>query len=168
MINEFLQKRVTLPKASLQYLFVADRIAHQEEVILPALEKGQIVLSHRCFWSAIPYGIMDRSNGGYNYSVGDTLLVTQSVLSMYHQITIPDVTFYLDVSAQTSLKRLKDMRVSAEYYETKERLENVEKGYKWMIEKFPDEFTLIRGEESVDKVTEEIIKNLESRIQNSE
>lgn len=158
VINEFLQKRVTLPPVSLQYLFSADRISHQEEIILPALKKGQTVISHRCFWSAVPYGIMDRSDGGYNVDLGNTILVAQSILSMYFQVVVPDITFYLDISSETALERLREMGTVMEYYETKEKLEKVRNGYKWMIEKFPKEFTVIDGEREIDEITDDILK----------
>ena len=160
VINEFLQKRVKLPPISLQYLFSADRISHQEEIIIPALKRGEVVISHRCFWSAIPYGIMDRSEKKYNYEAGDALLVAQSVLSMYHQIMIPDTTFYLNVSSETALNRLLKMGIPQEYYETKEKLTNVKKGYEWMIKKFQKEFVVVDGERSSGEVTKEIIDKL--------
>lgn len=158
VINEFLQKRVKLPPASIQYLICADRIAYQAEVILPALKRGEAVISHRCFWSAVPYGIMDRSNGGYKVDVGNMLIVAQSILSMYYQIVIPDITFYLNISAETALVRLNKMGVAKEYYETHEKLISVKKGYEWMIERFPNEFTVIDGERGVDEVTEDMLK----------
>jgi dTMP kinase len=162
VINEFLQNRIKLPKASLQYLMSADRIAHQEEVVLPALEKGQAVLSHRCFWSAVPYGIMDRSGKTYNYEAGETLLVSLSILSLYHQIVVPDVTFYLDISGEEAIKRLKGAGNVEEYYETQEKLDNVRKGYQWMIKKFPSEFVVIDGMKSFEEITKEIISHVES------
>jgi dTMP kinase len=162
VINEFLQKRIKIPAASFQYLITADRIAEQNEVIVPALEKGQIILSHRCFWSAIPYGILDITKGKSDFNVGNTLLVAQGILSMYFQIVIPDITFYLDVPAKVALERLASMGTKFEYYERLDRLTNVKKGYDWMINKFKDEFTVIKG----DKDPEIIMQELMSKIEN--
>jgi len=163
VINEVLQKRATLPPVAIQYLFVADRVSHQEEVIFPALKNGINILSHRCFWSAIPYGMMDRAKTkALNYEVGEALLVAQSVLSMYYQITIPDITFYLKVSAETAIKRLKKQGIKSEHYETLEQLKRVQKGYDWMIKKFPKEFVVINGEQDPAKVSEDIINYLEN------
>lgn len=161
VINEFLQNRITLPKTALQYLMSADRVAHQEEVVFPALEKGQVVLSHRCFWSAVPYGIMDRSGNTYNYDAGESLLVGLSILSLYHQIMVPDRTFYLDIPADVAVTRLKGAGNEGEYYETQEKLANVRKGYIWMTEKFPDEFITINGEKAVDSITRDIVQHIE-------
>jgi dTMP kinase len=157
VIDEFLQKKIRLPAASLQYLFVADRIAHQEEIITPALKKGQMVISHRNFWSSIPYGIADASKKKVDYKRGEVLMVAQSILSMYYQIMVPDVTVYLDVSVKEALKRLHTSGVSKEYYEEKEKFLVIKKGYEWLIKRFPKEFAVVDGNQSIDRVTEDII-----------
>src|SRR3989338_1520735 len=40
------------PKA-FQYLFTTDRVLNQEEIVLPALDRGAVVISDRTFWSGI-------------------------------------------------------------------------------------------------------------------
>jgi len=156
LINKMLQKKVKLPTESLQYLFVADRIAHQEEVIIPALKNGEIVISHRNFWSALPYGIMDISKGEIMDNK-DTLLVAQCVLSTYFQVMVPDTTFYLDVSPEVALERLKNAGGVQEYYETHDKLTKVKKAYEWVVSKFPDEFVRINGEQEISQVSSDII-----------
>lgn len=165
VINEFLQKRVKIHPVSLQYLFCADRIVQQEEIILPALKRGQTVISHRCFWSSVPYGIIDRTKDGYSLEVGNMLVVAQSILSMYYQVVVPDVTFFLDLPAETAFSRLKGMGIAREYYETKKRLINVKKGYDWMLSKFSKEFTILNGNKSVDEVMKSILNNLPKELQ---
>ncbi|MGE5041423.1 MAG: dTMP kinase [Candidatus Levyibacteriota bacterium] len=156
LINELLHKKIKLPAESLQYLFVADRIAHQEEVIIPALKKGEIVISHRNFWSSIPYGIMDISKGDIQDNA-QTLLIAQCILSTYFQVMVPDVTIYLDVSAAVALKRLDKSGQEKEYYETEGKLRKVHHAYEWIIEKFPHEFVRINGDQEIKKVTDDII-----------
>lgn len=164
LINEILQRRVSLPEVAMQYLFSADRISLQDEVIFPALKRGMHIVSHRCFWSSIPYGIMDRSKDEYNYEAGKALLAAYSILSMYYQIMVPDYTFYLNVSAETAMARLKNTGVKSEHYETLERLSKAKKGYDWLAKKFPKEITIVNGDQEVEKVTEEIISKLEVGI----
>lgn len=149
------------PKA-FQYLFTADRVMHYEDIIIPALKSGKIVISDRCFWSAIVYGILDRVNGKYNLKEAEQILIAQSILSMYHQFTIPDYSFYLKISLNTSLERIKKKhkKDQKEIYEKREKLEQVIKGYNWLSEKFKDEIIIIDGEKSVEKVTEEILKRI--------
>ena len=51
-----LKKGTKLPPASLQLLFTADRAWHMENVIEPALARGETVICDRYFHSTIVYG----------------------------------------------------------------------------------------------------------------
>ncbi len=161
LINDVLQKRAHLPATAIQYLFSADRISHQQDIILPALERGETVLSHRCFWSSVPYGIMDWMETNQSTEVGYNLMVAQSILSMYYQHTVPDITFYLEVSADAAISRIRNMGVSPEYYEKRATLEKVRNGYQWMLEKFPSEFFVINAEQPVNVVSKEVLTVIE-------
>ncbi|MBI2621809.1 MAG: dTMP kinase [Candidatus Levybacteria bacterium] len=162
VINEFLQGRVKIPAASLQYLITADRIAELDELILPSLQKGGTLISHRCFWSAVPYGILDQTDGKVNYEKGNTIIVAQSILSMYFQVLVPDITFYLDIPPKVGLDRLSKMGGALEYYEKLDKLKKVARGYDWMIKKFPEEFTRIDGDREPEKITGDLIKIIEN------
>ena len=142
---------------ALQYLFATDRVLSQEEVIIPALKRGDIVVSDRCFWSAIVYGILDRTGGKYDYKEADFMLVVYSILSMYHRFIVPDYTFYLKIPLTTALLRLKKKDDTKEIYEDKEKLRKVIEGYDWLSEKFAGEMITIDGQRSMEKVTKEII-----------
>lgn len=163
IINEILQARTEVPPVALQHLFTADRVLHYEEIIIPALEEGEVVISDRCFWSAIPYGILDRmvaEDGGYNYEMGKVILAAQGILSMYHQFMVPDHTFYLNVPVDTGLHRKGDTDAKKEIYETKEKLDKIVLGYKWLAKEFPKEIVTIDGTKSVDEVTKDILSYL--------
>src|SRR3989344_4101373 len=163
LIQEILLGKVKVPSVALQYLFTADREMHHEELITPSLKNGKTVVSDRCFWSAVPYGILDRG-GDLDEATGEYILVAQSILSMYHQFTIPDFTFYLDVPLDTAMQRLKGEGGSdVEIYEDRSKLEQILKGYGWLLKKFPNEFIVIDGRKVVEEITQEII----SKIQNS-
>jgi len=161
LIQKILHGKTKIPSVAFQYLFSADRQMHHEEVVLPSLKEGKIVLSDRCFWSAIPYGITDRG-GILDENTAEYMMVAQSILSMYHQFTAPDFTFYLDIPLDIALKRLEGEGGVAEIYENKKILEKTVKGYKWLLQKFPEEFKVIDGTQSVEEVTEEIITTISS------
>ncbi len=163
LIREILQSKIKVPSASLQYLYTAERIINHKDVVEPSLKKGKIVLSHRSLWSNVPYGLLDR--GVTNYDSPDTKLinVTQGLMSLYHQFIIPDITFYLRVSANTAMKRLTAMnKVKEVMYEKKEKLERISRGYDWQVKQFPNEFVVIDGEKSQEEVTREIVSRLSS------
>lgn len=159
LMQKILHGKTKIPPIAFQYLFSADREIHHEEVILPSLKAGKVVLSDRCFWSAIPYGIMDRG-GTLDEKTGEYLLVAQSLLSMYHQFTIPDFTFYLDIPLLITVERLKKTDSVKEIYEEEAILKKTIKGYEWLLQKFPKEFTVIDATKSVAAITEEIIDSI--------
>lgn len=163
LIGDLVQKVLTgqekVPTISIQYLFSADRAAHHEELVLPALKEGKVVITDRCFWSAIVYGILDRTGGNYDTNDADLLLINQSILSMYHQFTVPDYTFYLKISLATSLGRLGQKDDVKEIYEDKSKLEKIIEGYAYLKNRFSGEIIEIDGEGEEDEVTAEIIRN---------
>ena len=162
LVHKILRGEVKIPNLALQYLFTTERVMHHEEVILPALNAGKIVISDRCFWSAVVYGILDKSEE-YGYESANKLLIAQSILSMYHQFTVPDYTFYLNISIDSAMERINKKHESApkEIYEEKEKVEKVKKGYDWLINKFGAEISSIDGEKPVDQVTQDILVYLE-------
>lgn len=159
LIQKILHGETSIPPVAFQYLFSADREIHHEELILPSLKDGKVVISDRCFWSAIPYGMLDRE-GDFNEETGKYMLVAQSILSLYHQFTVPDQTFYLDISLNVAMKRIQESGSKTEIYEDSKKLEKTLKGYMWLLQEFPKEFTIINGEKSVEEVTQEIISKL--------
>lgn len=163
LIHQILEDKVKIPSVAFQYLFSAERAIHHEELIIPSLKSGKWVISDRSFWSAIPYGIMDKMIGEgkkeYDYNDGKVILAAQSILSMYHQFVVPDITFYLDVTTKEAMKRISGKKIK-EIYEKKEKLDKIIKGYKWLVKEFPGEFVVINAEKSVEEVQKEIISHL--------
>ena len=159
MIREIITKTRDVPPAALQYLYTADRIVNHKTIVMPALKKGYVVLSSRSFWSAVVYGILDKE-GTYDKKTMDLLLVAQGILSMYHQIMLSDFTFYLDVSLETVMQRIKNMGKVQDIYEDREKLSQLLNGYNWVVQQFPDVFTTIDSQQPVGKVTSDIIERI--------
>lgn len=162
LINQILQGNVEVPSASLQYLFTADRIIDHLDRIEPALKNGKIVVSHRCMWSNLPYGMIDFGITDFENDEGRVIDVAHGLMSLYYQFIIPDITFYLRVSAKTAIKRLQEKNQHLELYEKEKKLEKVAKGYEWEIKKFPREFVVINGEKSPAEISEEVIEYINS------
>ena len=160
IVQKVLTGKVKMPSVALQYLFSTDRVLHHEDVIIPALKAGKVVISDRCFWSAIVYGILDRTKGKYDYNSGDFMLIAYSVLSMYHQFIVPDYTFGLNVSLKTAFDRISKKNDRLEIYENREKIQKLIKGYEWLAKKFPKEITMVDGEGGVEGVTKKIIKKI--------
>lgn len=164
LIHSFIKGRIKIPAVSVQYLFAADRQIHQKEIIEPALEEGSLVISDRTFWSSVSYGILDKKENFGELNNKEVLLVSESILSMYHQFIAPDITFYIKVSPKTAMKRLMGIKRKKEYYETLEKLRDVEKGYDFLASKFKNEIIVIDGEQPLEKVSEEILNQLRAKF----
>lgn len=164
LLGEIVQKvltgKIKMPSVALQYLFSTDRVLNQEEVIVPNLKKGNIVVSDRCFWSAVVYGILDRTGGKYDYEDVDFILIAQSILSMYHRFIVPDYTIYLNISLPTALSRLKKKDDVKEIYEDEKKLEKLIQGYNWLSDKFAKEIVTVDGEGKIEEVTGRIIEKI--------
>lgn len=160
LIREVLSGKEKISPVAIQYLFSANRATTHEEIIIPALERGEYVVSHRCFWSAVAYGMVDRAEE-IKESVGNQVLIAQSILSMYHQFIVPDCTVYLQVSVDTAMQRLEDSGKQLEtLYERREKLEKIVRGYEWLMEKFPKEFQIVHAEGSTVEVTKNILDSI--------
>jgi dTMP kinase len=160
IIHKVLLGKEKLPTASIQYLFTADRVANHHSTVLPALERGAVVITDRCLWSAVVYGILDRTGGVYDKNDADVILISQGILSMYHQFIIPDYTFYLKVSVEESMRRLRAKDDTKEIYEEESNIAKLYTGYNYLKERFPEELKVIDGEMSIEKVTQQILNTV--------
>lgn len=156
-IRQTLSGAVRIPAVALQHLLSADRAVHEEE-IKKHLESSKTVISDRYLWSSVAYGMADWENT--DYTNGKVLLVAQSILSMYHQFILPNVTIYLKVSIDTALLRIEQMGKEKEMYENRDKLEKIFKGYEWLVSQFPSEITVVDGEKDVTAVTQDILGKL--------
>lgn len=167
IVQQILTRKIKVPSEALQYLFTTDRVLHHEELVLPALKQGKVVISDRCFWSALAYGILDRTNAVYDDKSANFLLIANSILSMYHQFVVPDYVFCLMVNLQTALSRIRKKDDIKEIYEDTEKLRKVIEGYGWLAKKFPKEITAVNGKGRVGGVTKEMVGHIQ-KTQNTQ
>jgi len=123
------------------------------------LKRGDVIISDRCFWSAVVYGILDRV-GKYDSETPNFLYISQSILSMYHQFIVPNFTFALSISLKTALKRISEKDDIIEIYEDKEKLKKLIVGYEWLAKQFPQEVTVMNGEGDFEEVTRRMIARI--------
>lgn len=157
IINRLLLGSIDVPKEAFQYLFTFDRFLHHHELVLPALHVGKIVITDRCFWSAIPYGMWEMGSK-YNYEERKISSFAQSLLIMQSQFVAPDITFYLDVTPDVAVRRLMKKKDKKEIYEEEHILKKVFEGYQWLLREFPHEFSIIDARKSIEDVTADMIK----------
>lgn len=158
LIMQFFRGEVDVSGQAFQYWMSANRAINQDTIVLPALKRGEVVITDRCYWSAIPYGLMD-NNVAFNKKEAQLMLVTQGLLSHYHQFISPDIVFYIDISPEVGLSRslAKKGRREGDVYEKKDKLEQVVRGYRWLTREFSREFVTIDGERDTKEVTAKVI-----------
>lgn len=162
MTEKYLRGNKKLPRPAFQYLLSADYVIFSEEVIIPALERGDVVITDRChFWSAVAYGLWDNSED-YDVSMAESILVTHGVLTKAYRFIVPDLTFLLRVSVPTAIQRLASEK-KKEVYEKEDVLQKVSQGYAWLVKKFPEEFRVVDAELPIDEVTGQIITLLKEK-----
>lgn len=161
IIMQYFKSEIKISGIAFQFFATANRVINQDEIVIPALERGDVVITDRCFWSAVPYGLMDKG-AKFDRTEADLMLVTQGILSLYHQFYVPDYVFYIDINPNTGLERSlkKKNRRELDFYEKKEKLEKVVKGYRWLVKEFANEFITINGERNISKINDDIIKYL--------
>ena len=155
--NEILTgNKKRIPPVSYQYLFAADRVIQQFDLI-ERLKRGETVVSDRYFWSSVAYGIADRE--GTDYENWEKVSMTAlSLLSMYHQFILPDLSIYLDISLEESLRRIAGSIKHTEIYDNHQMNIKIKKGYDWLLKTFPNEITFLNGEKPLDEITDEIVE----------
>lgn len=156
LTHQILMSKVKFPPTAIQYLFSADRVIHHEEIVKPALMRGDVVITDRCFWSAIVYGVLDRVGDEYDQNSVNYLLITHGILSMYHQFIAPDITFYLRIPVEESLNRIQGKK-NKEIYETREKIQKAFDGYEWVVDKFKEAINTLDGTMDEQEVTKQII-----------
>ncbi len=110
---------------SLLYLFMADRRMHLDQIVLPALKEGKIIISDRYFPSTMAY--QERYTPDEIYEI--------------HKIgkfKKPDLTINLKIPVDVALKRL-SARNEQDIFEKQSYLERISKRYE-------DTFQILAGE----------------------
>jgi dTMP kinase len=156
LIRRALQRRLStadgdpvgLDWATLSLLFAADRADHAERTILPALKTGRNVVSDR----------YDLSSLAYQSATSDS---APDVLSWIRQLNSrvlrPDLTFIVDVAAETAERRRLQRGAAAELFEVPELQRKLAEIYRMGEQLVPlDRVVHVDGEQDVASVAAEI------------
>lgn len=132
-------------------LFAASRAQLFAEVIQPALEKNIWIISDRG---------LDALVGYQSFGRGVDLHSTEQLEKLATGERLPDLTFFLDISAKTAMKRCrmrnKDIEKDRFESETQAFFEKVREGYTARFHKDPCRIVRIDGEQSYDDVSRTI------------
>jgi dTMP kinase len=140
------------PLAELVLMYAA-RAQHLEEVIRPALARGEVVVSDRYNDASLAYQ-------GYGRRLGTAAV--EALDQVVCGSTQPDLTFVLDLPAYQALKRAKgrEMRRSSRHgrfeAESLKFHERVRKGYLKIARGEPRRVKVIRADRPQDEIQSEI------------
>ena len=133
-------------------LFAASRAQHLDEVIIPALKEGKIVLCDRYLDSSLAYQ-------GYAREIGFDVI---EKINHFATEWMPDHTFYIDVDPKMGLKRAGSRgNLNRLDLETLEFHEKVRKGYLELSKKYPKRYIVIEGNCNLDLLIERTLTKLE-------
>lgn len=129
-------------------LFTAARRDHLERTILPALERGQIVICDRFADSTRMYQGLSR---------GDL----RGVVDQLHDLMIgrePDLTLLIDMDPDTGLSRALGRQGHEERFEDfgSDLQRKMRQGFLDLAQEFPTRFHVINGAQDVDQVASDI------------
>jgi len=125
-------------------LFVNDRKWHLNEFVVPAVNRGQHVISDRHKLSTLAY----QTTQGHDMD---------HLINMHNGLYLPDLTLFLDVSSKIALDRI-NIRgtgtVNAEYFERTDFLARVCDNYQVAIDKLKatENIAVIDGTKPIDDV----------------
>lgn len=113
-LRELAQQGTRLSPQEELDLFVRDRKAHVQDLILPQLQQGSIVLQDRYFPSSVAYQ-------------GSRGLPTHTILDAHQGwAPLPHAFFFLYLSPQQALQRITERRQVPDAFETLEGLQSCE------------------------------------------
>ena len=134
----------TTPLAQL-FMLNAARAQLYNDVVVPALERGAIVLSDRTFWSSVAYQ-------------GSTDLDPQLVLSSCLQAVgghMAELTIYCRLDAQTRLQRMRDRGMAEDVIERTSNFDAILAAFDRIAEEQPS-FRVVDAGQTIEQVTEDI------------
>ena len=141
-------------------LYLADRIQHLYDSILPAKASGTIVLCDRFHDSTVAY---------QGYGRGLNLKCIESIVAHCIKPYLPDLTILLNISPETVASRLEHRQELVKKdrldLESSSFFKRVAQGFQELAAAESERFVCINGEKDIEVIHQEIINILQQRLQ---
>lgn len=149
------KENIAMDKHAEALLFAASRSQHFHQKIVPALHEGKIIICDRFVDSSLAYQGYARGLG-----IDEVYAINQFGIGN----TLPMLTIFIDVPPKVGLERVfsKRDKVDRLDLETLSFHEKVYEGYMLLAKKFPHRIKIVDGTSSIEQVTEETIKIIET------
>lgn len=149
-IRETLDKKIKIEPGKLQELFTQDRKEHLENLIMPALKEGKMVISDRYFFSTFAYGVYGGLDLAWLMKINDNFL-------------IPDITFILKVKPETCVQRIEKRGTAKTLFEETKKLDRVWETYATLPNHIENAY-IIDGEKTIEEVFAEVKSLVHSKL----
>ena len=150
LLRRLLTGEADLPEQAIAGLFMTDRIdhiLHPETGLLAHLERGEIVLCDRYYFSSFAYNGL--------YAPMDWVI---DINRIARETLKPDLTVFLDIRPDTFRDRIED-RDGLERYEKTEILKKVREGYFRAFEALPDErVALVDNTRTIEAAAQDVYR----------
>lgn len=145
----------TMTKETETLLYAASRMQHLSEKVIPALNRGDVVICDRYLDSSYVYQGIARGVGIKNVEIANNFALNY----------LPDLTIFLDVRPSVGLSRIKNRgKLDRLDLEAIDFHEMVYQGYKSVASMFSDRIVTINGENEIDVVINDIYSLLDNRF----
>ena len=136
-------------------LMAADRAQHLDELVTPALQRGQHVVSDRSAYSSLAYQ-------GYGRQLDLAMLKQFNSWAIGNRW--PDLVVYIDVSLDILLERLKKRELDRFEREDRSFFERIAHGFNEMAKAEPDRWLIVDGTPPKDELAATILREVTSRL----
>ncbi len=139
-------------------LFAANRSEHVTKLIIPALTNQKIVVCDRYVDSSLAYQGFARGIG-YKQVFHINQFATRKL--------VPDLTFFIDVTPEVGLNRIKNHRQDEMNHLDQESINfhhQVYDGYKKIISKHKRRYVVIDGTQPVDVILKQVIEAINKKL----
>lgn len=155
----FLHENLNVLPLSELLIFMAMRAQHVEELILPALKNGKVVLCDR---------FMDASYAYQGYGRGIDLGIIETLNRLVTKGVRPNLTILLDCTAKKGLKRKAAFNNVMDRFEQEDITfhRRIKDAYLKLSRKEPKRFLVIDGGKGIEAIEALIRKNVEHLLKN--
>ena len=148
-------ENVDLDRRTEALLMAADRAQHMAEVIKPALDRGQHVVSDRSIYSTLAYQ-------GYGRQLGTEALLSISTWALNDRL--PDLVIYIDVPTDVLNARLAKRDLDRFEREGADFFARIAEGFRELRAADPDRWVIIDGTVPKDDVEAAIRTQVSNRL----
>ncbi len=150
LINAQLSHHWHSSNGCLQLLFSADRSFHLEKEIIPLLQKGITVVCDRYCFSTLAFGKLEIDDFDW-------------LLGLQKRFLFPDISFFLKVSPEICIRRIKEARFGTTLFEKKEKMEKAWQNFEEISQRFENIY-IIDGERSAQEISRDIRKIVNKKL----